>query len=359
MLVKITGNKYFDTESIRERMFMQPAIFLRLRHGRYSEAFRRKDEENISNLYRANGFRDVQVSSLVERDFHGKMGDVAVTVRINEGPQWFVDKLTIQGVSAVKPDELSAQLASSAGQPFSDLNLAADRDHVLTYYYASGFPSAGFTASWKESGAPHHVNVVYKVTEGDHQYVREVVTSGLKTTRQSLVDRNITLKPGQPLSPIRETNIQKRFYDLGIFSRVDTAIQNPDGKTDRKYVLYHFDEANRYTVSVGVGAQVARFGTPSTDSLAAPGGTTGFSPDFSLAVSRLNFLGLGHMITARGLYSSIEKRASLSYFQPRFRDVEGRNLTYTALFDNTLTCGLSPPSAKKPPFSFLKNSARR
>jgi outer membrane protein insertion porin family len=336
VLVNISGNKYFDTESIRERMFMQPAGLLRIRHGRYSEAFRRKDEENISNLYRANGFRDVQINSLVERDFHGKTGDVAVTVRIEEGPQWFVDKLTIEGLAQLQPEEFAGQLASGAGQPFSDVNLAADRESVLTYYYTHGFPSAGFTASWKESGTPHHVGVVYKVTEGDRQYVREVLTSGLRTTRQSLVDRNITLKPGEPLSPLRETDIQKRFYDLGIFSRVDTAIENPDGKTDHKYVLYHFDEANRYTVSVGVGAQVARFGTPSTSNVSSPGGTTGFSPAFSLTASRLNFLGLGHTITARGLYSSIEKRASLSYFEPRFRSVEGRNVTYTVLFDNTL-----------------------
>lgn len=336
VVVSISGNKYFDTESIRERMFMQPSGVLRLRHGRYSEAFRRKDEENISNLYHANGFRDVQVNSLVERDFHGKTGDVAITVRIEEGPQWFVDKLTIEGLSQLQPEEFAGQLASGAGQPFSDVNLAADRESVLTYYFSHGFPSAAFSATWKEGGTPHHVSVVYKVTEGGRQYVREVVTSGLRTTRQSLVDRNITLKPGEPLSPLRETEIQKRFYDLGIFSRVDTAIENPDGETDRKYVLYHFDEANRYTVSVGVGAQVARFGTPSTSSLSSPGGTTGFSPAFSLTASRLNFLGLGHTITARGLYSSIEKRASLSYFEPRLRGAEGRNVTYTVLFDNTL-----------------------
>jgi outer membrane protein assembly factor BamA len=91
-----------------------------------------------------------------------------------------------------------------------------------------------------------------------------VVTSGLRTTRQSLVDKSITLKAGDPLSPIEQTEIQKRSYDLGIFARVDTAIQNPDGDTDRKYILYNFEEASRYSVGFGFGAQVARFGTPSS-----------------------------------------------------------------------------------------------
>jgi outer membrane protein insertion porin family len=334
--VDITGNKYFDTESIRERMFLQPAAFLRLPRGRYSEAFRQKDEENISNLYRANGFRDVKVTSVVDRNYKGRSGDVAVMVNIQEGPQWFVDKLSIEGASQLKPEGFEAQLASIAGQPFSDLNIAADRNSVLSYYYSHGFPAASFDPTWRENRTPHHVDLVYRIAEGDRQYVRKVLTSGLRTTNRHLVDRNITIQAGDPLSVTSQIAIQKRFYELGIFARVDTAIQNPDGDTSSKYVLYHFDEANRYTVAVGVGAQVARFGTPSTSNLSAPAGATGFAPEVSLAVSRLNFLGLGHMITARGLYSSIEKRGSLSYFQPRFRNSEGRNITYTLLFDNTL-----------------------
>src|SRR5262249_30201438 len=126
------------------------------------------------------------------------------------------------------------------------------------------------------------------------------------------------------------------LYDQGVFARVETAIQNPDGDVTQKNVLYYFDEANRYTFTVGVGAQVARFGTPSTTTLGSPGGTTGFSPEISLTASRLNFLGLGHTVTARALYSSIEKRGSISYLQPRFHDVDGRNITYTLLFDQTL-----------------------
>jgi outer membrane protein assembly complex protein YaeT len=333
--LSIVGNKYFNTDTIRERMFMEPASF-RMRHGRYSEVFRRKDEENITNLYRSNGFRDVKVSAVVDdHDFPGKTSELAVTVRIEEGAQWFVDHLEINGPSQVKPDDLP-QLASSAGQPFSETSLASDREEVLTHYFTRGFPGATFNATWQETGTPHHVDVTYAITEGDRQYVREVITSGLRTTRPSLVNRRITLKPGDPLSPIEQTNIQKRMYDAGVFARVDTAVENADGETERKYILYHFEEANRYTFALGVGAQVARFGTPSTTDLSAPGGTTGFSPEASLTVSRLNFLGMGHMITARALYSRIEKRGSISYLQPRFRNVEGRNITYSLLFDNSL-----------------------
>jgi outer membrane protein insertion porin family len=183
---------------------------------------------------------------------------------------------------------------------------------------------------------PGHVSVVYNITEGDREYVRDVLTSGLNTTRQSLVDRAITLKAGDPLSPTAQTNIQKSLYDLGVFANVDTAIENPDGDTDHKYVLYHFDEANRYTFSIGFGLQLAQFGTPNSTSLAAPGGTTGVSPEGSLTVSRLNFLGLGHTVSLQGVYSSIEKRASLTYLQPRFLGRGRTKPDVSLLYDDTL-----------------------
>ena len=146
----------------------------------------------------------------------------------------------------------------------------------------------------------------------------------------------MTIKSGQPLSPVEETEEQRLFYDLGIFARVDTAIENPDGDTNYKYLLYNFQEANRYTLAVGLGAQLARFGQPSAYSLGSPAGTTGFSPEVSLNVSRLNFLGLGHTINFRGAYSTIDKQASLSYQQPRFHNDAGRSFTYSLLFDNEL-----------------------
>ncbi|HUQ91687.1 MAG TPA: POTRA domain-containing protein [Bryobacteraceae bacterium] len=333
--ISITGNRYFSTPDIRERMFMQPASFS-LRRGRYSEAFRRKDEENIGNLYRSNGFRDVRVNSIVDHQHQGKNGQIGVNVVIEEGPQWLVENVTVNGIQQVDRDVIVSRLASLSGQPFSDVNMASDRNMMLTYYYSLGFPAATLQTAWEPSALPNRVNVTYTVNEGDRQYVRDIITSGLRTTRQRVVNKHMTLRPGDPLSPIEQVDIQRRFYDLGVFARVDTAIENPDGITSHKYVLYHFEEAHRYTLGLGVGAQLGRFGTPSTTTLSSPAGSTGFSPAFSVDASRLNFLGIGHTVSLRGIASNLEQRASLSYFAPRFRNVDGRNITFTALYENSL-----------------------
>jgi outer membrane protein assembly complex protein YaeT len=330
----ITGRKYFSEEDLRERMFLQPATFT-LRQGRYSEAFRKKDEENIANLYKANGFRDVKVASVVDRNNGGKTGEVGVTINIDEGPQWTVDDVTIKGIVEGDREALEQGLASLAGQPFSEVNMATDRSVILTWYYSRGFPNATFSAAWQLAG-PNHVNVLYTINEGERQYVRDIITTGLKTTRPKIVDKRITLQPGEPLSPLEQSQIQRSFYDMGVFARVDTAIENPAGETNHKYILYNFEEANRYTTAIGFGAQIARFGTPSSSNLSAPGGSTGFSPQVSLNVSRLNLMGIGHTVSLRGVYSNLQKRASISYLAPRFQDIDGRNVTASLLYDNSL-----------------------
>jgi outer membrane protein insertion porin family len=331
----ITGSHYFDLGTLRERMFLAPASLFS-RHGSYSEAFLRQDEENISLLYLASGFRDVKVTSSIQRNYRGKQGDMALMLHIDEGPQWLVDRLEVNGPAAERLPELQQVIASAAGEPFSDVALSMDRENILTCYYSHGYPAASFTAAWHPDGTSHRVDLVYTIAEGDPQYVREILFSGLKTTRQKMVTKKFTVKPGDPLSPIALANIQKAFYDYGIFSRVDEAIENPAGETAYKNVLYNFEEADRYALSLGLGAQVAQFGAPSGTSLGNPAGSTGFSPEGSLTLSRMNFLGLGQMITARAVYSNIEKRGSISYLQPRFRNDKGRNITYTLLYDQTL-----------------------
>jgi outer membrane protein insertion porin family len=112
------------------------------------------------------------------------------------------------------------------------------------------------------------------------------------------------------------------------------AIQNPQGDTQNKYVIFHLTEGHRYYVGIGVGAEVARIGGSQT-SLDQPAGATGFSPRGSFEISRLNMWGLGHSLNFKSRYSTLDRRVSLNYLAPRYRNVEGRNISFTALYDNT------------------------
>ncbi len=332
--LSIEGNQYFESGEIRNRMFLHAAGLLYLRHGRYSEGFARRDEQAVKALYEANGFQDVQVTIKTIDDYKGKRGDVSAVVQIEEGPQYLVSTLEISGVPDADKAEILANMASVAGQPYSRTNVAIDRDYILMRYQSLGYPEASFDFRATHGAGPHEMSVQYIVTLGPRRFVRDVLITGLHHTRRRLVDPNILLKPGDPLSWTAMGETQRRLYNLGIFDKVDMAIQNRDGNTENKYVLYNVGEGHRYFAALGVGAEITRIGGSETD-LSSPAGTTGFAPRVSLQASRLNLWGLGHSLNFNGWYSTIDRRATLNYLARNYRNVEGRNLSFTGVYEDT------------------------
>jgi outer membrane protein insertion porin family len=332
--VVIEGNRYFNREAIRERMYLQPATFLEYPHGRYSENLLKRDEEAISNLYQSNGFRDVKVTAHTQDNYGGKPGEMAVFIDIQEGPQYLIGDLVVDGIEHLNKPDILSRLSSVRGQPFSEFNVAVDRDTILAQYFSNGFPKATFEWSSKPGSDPYRIDLEYLIHEGQRQFVRQVVYTGNTVTQDRLINRALTLNPGDPLSPTQITDIQRNLYDLGVFAKVDAAIQDPDGDTDEKYVIYNLQEARRYSADVGVGAELGRIGGCDT-CLDAPAGATGFSPRVSLDVSRNNLWGLAHSISLRTRVSTLEQRALLNYNWPRFGDHENLTVSFTGLFDDS------------------------
>jgi outer membrane protein insertion porin family len=334
--IGIDGNKYFRTATIRERMFLMKASLLQFRRGRYSGSLLRRDEQSIASLYQSNGFSNVAVTHKIVDGYKGKPDNLAVFLHIDEGPQYFIHSLDVQGIVKLDKAPLLSRLSSVEGQPFSEYNVAVDRDAVLQQYSTRGFPNATFEWSSKPAtDAPNQVNLTYVIHEGQQQFVRDILVSGLESTRRSVVDSKMELKPGDPLSPTAMRDTQRQLYDLGVFARVDTAIQNPDGDTDQKYVLYDMEEARKFSIATGFGAEFARIGGCTNECLEAPAGQTGFSPDFTLDVSRLDLWGLGQSLSFRGRVSTLEQRAVVDYTVPHLHGNDKLTLTFTVLYDNS------------------------
>jgi outer membrane protein assembly factor BamA len=115
---------------------------------------------------------------------------------------------------------------------------------------------------------------------------------------------------------------------------VQTAIQNPEGDEQQKDVLFQITEAKRWTVDYGFGLEA---GTGlSTSQSGSPQGQTGVSPRVTLDVTRINFRGRDQSLIFKSHFGNLEKRASLSFDQPRWFDLTSWRMTLTALYDNTV-----------------------
>jgi outer membrane protein assembly factor BamA len=225
-----------------------------------------------------------------------------------------IANLTLQGNHELSNDELSRVIGSTAGQPFSDLNVASDRDNVLALYYDQGFPNAQFHATVDnlpaQSGEGPGVNLTYQIEEGQQIRVAQVLVGGYEHAHRSVVVREIQLRAGGPLSESAIVETQRRLYNLGIFSRVAIAPQNPEGSETSKTIDVLVDEARRYTIGYGLGFEAQRLGTASNGPVAQP---LNFSPRGTVEFTKLDLTGRADSLSFKARASTLQGRALLTY----------------------------------------------
>jgi outer membrane protein assembly complex protein YaeT len=330
--IEIEGNRYFDAATIRERMSITASSWV-VENGRFSQKMLNDDVATIKNLYLTNGFQNVRIDAGLIDDYKGDKGHIAVRIKIDEGLQTRVARLELVGNNSFPSEKLESLLSNVPGQPYSEANLIADRDAVTIFYYNNGFPNVQFeTTPSPEVGNPLHEDLVYNITEGQHVDVDRVITTGLENTRPYIVDRQMRIRPGDPLNQAAMVNSQRRLYNLGIFNEVNMAVQNPDGETPVKDVLFDLAEAKRWTFRYGGGIEFATGNLPSTSN---PQGKTGVSPNGVLEVTRLNVFGKDQTLTMRGRLGLLTRRALVSYDAPRLLRKENWRVTFSAFYDNT------------------------
>ena len=352
--IEITGNKYFDTDLIRERLKVQKADPY-LRSGKYSPALVAADVNSILALYRANGFDQAKVTTDVKDVNNGangkplSVGEIQVKYMVEEGPQQKFGTVTLAGVDTSRTKELNGLLNAKSGQPFSLITLSGDRDAVLSYYVSNGFDQARVEIEQQKDGSNAGLtNVTLNVTEGQQVFINHVLISGVEHTRPSVVDRNVRVHAGQPLDQSALLETQRNLYNLALFNDVVAAVQNPDGDAPRKNVLLQLTEAKRWDVTYGFGFE-AQTGTPnqgmiSQASLIQLGlppntettqeGSAGVSPRVSLDITRINLRGTENSLTLHTTYGLLEQIAALSFQDAHIRGRKDISATISGGYSN-------------------------
>jgi outer membrane protein insertion porin family len=336
--VTITGNHYFDTDLLKERMQVQKADAY-LRNGRYSPQLMKADVSSILALYRANGFNNAAISTSTRDIDTSKSGtklkvpQIAVTVSVTEGPQQKFGAVALTGVADSRLKDVKALLNSQEGQPYSLITLSGDRDAILGYYLSHGFAQAKVEVKQQpQGGTSQKTGVTLAVAEGQQVFVNRVLLSGIEHTRPAVVARQVEVHAGDPLDQSALLDTQRKLYGLALFNEVNAAVQNPDGDDPLKNVLLQLTEARRWDVTYGFGFE-AETGTPqegvinpasaillglSPTATYSQNGKTGVSPRVSLDVSRINLNGTDNSLTLHSSYGLLEEVATLTFQNPHF-----------------------------------------
>src|ERR1700736_4133042 len=264
------------------------------------------DVQKIKELYQDNGYADVQVTD-VRIDRLDKK-NVAITIYINEGQQYHVGTVAIQGLHIVTEANFRKVIKVTEGKVFSPQKLQKDIKSVEDAYGVAGYADAKVNVE-TTPGGPALVNLSYKVDEGIQSFVEHINISGNSRTKDKVIRREIVLSPGDVFDTVRVDISKKRLEGLQYFERVDTYASDTTipGRKDLNVVV---QEKRTGNLNFGLG-----FST--TD------GLLGFAElsqgNFDIMNWR-TFTGAGQKFRARVQLGTQTKNASIELSEPYFLD---------------------------------------
>jgi outer membrane protein insertion porin family len=194
--------------------------------------------------------------------------EVQVTLTIDEGPRVVVGSIAIQGNTVLTEAEIRNAMRTVPGQAFSDLQVAQDRDRIQLEYLNRGYESAVVDPEIVFEEAGTRAEVRFAISEGPQVLVDHVIIVGNARTSTETIERELLLKPGEPLGYAARLESQQRLSALGLF-RVVRITELRHGSEPRRDVLVEVEEAPPTTIGYGGGVEVDSRLRPTGDGGAA------------------------------------------------------------------------------------------
>ncbi len=262
-------------------------------------------QEDIRTVERAVQDRGYVYAKVVQvRREPVKADRVDLVFVIDEGRQYSVSEVAIEGNTVFTIDELNPALIMESGAAYSATDISSDEKMLGDYYGSRGYADARIDTSVIPAG-PDSVKILYRITEGEKSYIRKINIEGNTKTQDRVIRRELAFAPGEEFNTVRIEKSRSRLSNMGYFSAVDFR-NNATGTPGYKDIDITVTEQSTGSVNVGAGFS-------SIDSL------VGF---FSLTQTNFditnpwNFTGGGERFNMDLRYGDKRRDFSISWVQP-------------------------------------------
>ncbi len=226
----------------------------------YPSAYERAIE-HVQGLYEAEGFLDARVGP-ARLETVGRHRAIVV-VPVSEGPRALLHGVQLRGHEALTTQEVLEAAALERDQPFSYFALEQAKSRIVEAYQDRGYYYASVDTQVRFSGDRTRAEVLMQVSERFEVHVGDITIEGNDTTNERLIRRVLTIGEGDLLRPAALRSAQDALLNLGVFTSVSVAPQNPDLPERVKPLTVSIVEQDNQYLDFRAGvstAQGARFG---------------------------------------------------------------------------------------------------
>jgi outer membrane protein assembly complex protein YaeT len=155
------------------------------------------DAAKLEKYYQDNGYLKARVTrELIFSDDHAS---VDVVFHISEGPRYHVQDVTVHGTKVLANEQVASILKLHKGDLYDEKIIAADVRNITDMYGYRGYPAV-VDKVVSATDDPGLVRIDYQVLERGPYTVGEIYFSGNDVTKIRVLQRQLTVFPGQTLS---------------------------------------------------------------------------------------------------------------------------------------------------------------
>ncbi len=296
--VSFEGVKTFNAQKLKQELLVtEKTLFFSLMS--YDRLFALPRE--IEYFYRTQGFPEARAELELPRTEKA----VKAVLRVQEGPRQVLQSINFPGTRLFPPEEILKELIEVQGGPYFPPNVRRDQGIIENFYLNHGI--RGTTVAPRvESAGPNLLTLTFEIEEGTPVAIRNILVAGNRTTRDSVINKEIQVRKGGPADASEILESKRRLERLGIFSEVRTREILTDPGQENVVVTVQEGEVNYAGVGLGFESTEA---VPSAEPL-------GFRPRITGEYIRSNVFGRAAQVGLIGQFSDIEERAVVSWTQP-------------------------------------------
>ncbi len=253
-LVRVTGIRFEGNLSFSDRRLSghieTRKHFWLIRTGAYSENKVQDDILSLRNFYRREGFLDAKVGRRL--DYGPERENLTVTFVIDEGHQYTVGRVKVEGNKHFSSDEIISHMGLESGSVLNLDQLDADRRSIVDFYGNNGFIYANVQIKYVYTDTPGVVDLHVIIDEGKSYKVGRIVIRGNKRTQDRVIRRMLEFYPGDTFDRGKMNERKRRLYETRLFKEVDIKPVAGDSP-DEQNVLINVEGADTTRLMAGVG----------------------------------------------------------------------------------------------------------
>lgn len=263
-----------------------------------------QDLQRIVDRYRKAGYIDATVAGY--DTVYDESGEkVTLTIEVAEGPLYEIAGYEWIGHSDFATDALRDLTLVEVGEPYRPDDAEETIREAYGWYGERGYIHATiFHVEDVQSG--NRLGLVFHVDEGEPARVGQIHIAGNKRTKEKIIRRELTVRPGDLYQTSEVIASQRRVANLGFFN--GPAVEFAESRNPNDVDLV-FTVEERQTGRAGVGV-----------SHTSEKGITGF-----LEVTNGNLLGNGQFIDLKWEFGKNNTEVVLGFTEPWFL---GRRLSF-------------------------------